>query len=104
MLFYALLYLTGYGLPLDELKNFLFQAEDDIRHRNVTGVQTCALPILPSPAMPARGSTIRSHEAPPSMPPGTQPGLRPPVAAGWSGQECPPQQESLPVASPSARP
>src|SRR5699024_11254143 len=25
---------------------FFFQAEDDIRDRNVTGVQTCALPIL----------------------------------------------------------
>src|SRR5438067_6901651 len=24
---------------------FFFQAEDGIRHRNVTGVQTCALPI-----------------------------------------------------------
>src|SRR5699024_11593974 len=24
---------------------FFFQAEDDIRDRNVTGVQTCALPI-----------------------------------------------------------
>src|SRR5207249_7177584 len=27
---------------------FFFQAEDGIRYRNVTGVQTCALPILPS--------------------------------------------------------
>src|SRR5207249_9778128 len=26
---------------------FFFQAEDGIRDRNVTGVQTCALPILP---------------------------------------------------------
>src|SRR5699024_11291602 len=26
---------------------FLFQAEDGIRDRNVTGVQTCALPISP---------------------------------------------------------
>src|SRR5699024_11520926 len=26
---------------------FLFQAEDGIRDRNVTGVQTCALPIFP---------------------------------------------------------
>src|SRR5699024_12055829 len=25
---------------------FFFQAEDDIRDRNVTGVQTCALPIF----------------------------------------------------------
>src|SRR5699024_11619704 len=28
-----------------------FQAGDGIRDRNVTGVQTCALPILPSPSM-----------------------------------------------------
>src|SRR5699024_11684369 len=27
---------------------FFFQAEDGIRDRNVTGVQTCALPILAS--------------------------------------------------------
>src|SRR6266704_6769697 len=27
------------------LSLFFFQAEDGIRHRNVTGVQTCALPI-----------------------------------------------------------
>src|SRR5699024_11703913 len=30
------------------LKFFFFQAEDGIRDRNVTGVQTCALPILSS--------------------------------------------------------
>src|SRR5699024_12519833 len=28
---------------------FFFQAEDGIRYRNVTGVQTCALPIFPFP-------------------------------------------------------
>src|SRR5699024_2150185 len=28
---------------------FFFQAEDGIRNRNVTGVQTCALPIFPTP-------------------------------------------------------
>src|SRR5699024_12234105 len=28
------------------LLSFFFQAEDGIRDRNVTGVQTCALPIL----------------------------------------------------------
>src|SRR5699024_11761462 len=33
---------------------FLFQAEDGIRDRNVTGVQTCALPISPSSGAPAR--------------------------------------------------
>src|SRR5207249_9776026 len=28
------------------MRSFFFQAEDGIRDRNVTGVQTCALPIL----------------------------------------------------------
>src|SRR5699024_11848392 len=32
---------------------FFFQAEDGIRDRNVTGVQTCALPILPWRTWPA---------------------------------------------------
>src|SRR5699024_11829937 len=32
---------------------FFFQAEDGIRDRNVTGVQTCALPILPPIQLPA---------------------------------------------------
>src|SRR5207249_9197920 len=39
----------GYRLPLtgahDLFRLFFFQAEDGIRDRNVTGVQTCALPI-----------------------------------------------------------
>src|SRR5699024_11371531 len=30
--------------------SFFFQAEDGIRDRNVTGVQTCALPIFSAPA------------------------------------------------------
>src|SRR5699024_12219969 len=30
---------------------FFFQAEDGIRDRNVTGVQTCALPIYPTTVM-----------------------------------------------------
>src|SRR5437667_8093746 len=29
---------------------FFFQAEDGIRDRDVTGVQTCALPISPTPS------------------------------------------------------
>src|SRR5699024_11767483 len=33
---------------------FFFQAEDGIRDRNVTGVQTCALPILASLVWVAR--------------------------------------------------
>src|SRR5256885_16693532 len=31
---------------------FFFQAEDGIRDYKVTGVQTCALPIFPSPSPP----------------------------------------------------
>src|SRR5437868_10256266 len=36
--------LFAVGLPAS-IFNFFFQAEDGIRARNVTGVQTCALPI-----------------------------------------------------------
>src|SRR5699024_11395574 len=40
------------------VNGFFFQAEDGIRDRNVTGVQTCALPILPikkyKPTTPGR--------------------------------------------------
>src|SRR5699024_11727174 len=35
-------------LPRLEGMCFFFQAEDGIRDRNVTGVQTCALPISPA--------------------------------------------------------
>src|SRR5437868_11085099 len=33
------------GMKRNAVCYFLFQAEDGIRYRNVTGVQTCALPI-----------------------------------------------------------
>src|SRR5207249_8396190 len=39
---------------------FFFQAEDGIRDRNVTGVQTCALPILP---LIPRRSVCRRHKS-----------------------------------------
>src|SRR5699024_2071382 len=42
---------------------FFFQAEDGIRARNVTGVQTCALPISEP------GPTDRAAQAPPGSPP-----------------------------------
>src|SRR5260221_1246081 len=35
------------GQPRAEFLGFFFQAEDGIRDHCVTGVQTCALPILP---------------------------------------------------------
>src|SRR5699024_11944493 len=38
---------------------FFFQAEDGIRDRNVTGVQTCALPISPPDS---RNSTVSSRQ------------------------------------------
>src|SRR5699024_11330192 len=37
---------------------FFFQAEDGIRDRNVTGVQTCALPILPSRVLSCTGTPM----------------------------------------------
>src|SRR5699024_11287802 len=44
-----LLYSTLCIYPLTDtaVSTFFFQAEDGIRDRNVTGVQTCALPICP---------------------------------------------------------
>src|SRR5699024_12190132 len=37
-----------------KLNYFIFQAEDCIRDRNVTGVQTCALPISQNPYSPGK--------------------------------------------------
>ena len=36
---------AGIGYIWDEVNQIFFQAEDGIRDRTVTGVQTCALPI-----------------------------------------------------------
>src|SRR5699024_12080651 len=41
---FTLLYYSPLSVSL--LIHFFFQAEDGIRDRNVTGVQTCALPIF----------------------------------------------------------
>src|SRR5699024_11743850 len=49
---------------------FFFQAEDGIRDRNVTGVQTCALPILASTAASSRSVSSLSGAASPDSPPG----------------------------------
>src|SRR3989441_11473436 len=43
---------------------FFFQAEDGIRDKLVTGVQTCALPICPAPCSPPRRIRLRT---PPSV-------------------------------------
>src|SRR5699024_12816031 len=42
--------------------SFFFQAEDGIRDRNVTGVQTCALPIYPRPAPRFDGKVLHRPE------------------------------------------
>src|SRR3989449_4869316 len=42
---------------------FFFQAEDGIRDVAVTGVQTCALPICPGGAQPARSSRYTARSA-----------------------------------------
>src|SRR5437867_7157890 len=50
--------LTNYVIPPRALARiFFFQAEDCIRVRTVTGVQTCALPISP-----VRGGRARDQE------------------------------------------
>src|SRR6266704_6617613 len=43
---------------------FFFQAEDGIRDRNVTGVQTCALPISTNRRTPASRAAARSVSVP----------------------------------------
>src|SRR5688572_33097516 len=45
---------------MEFFSNFFFQAEDGIRGLTVTGVQTCALPILNTPA----GAGLRVHRRP----------------------------------------
>src|SRR2546425_4105018 len=55
---------------------FFFQAEDGIRDKLVTGVQTCALPILPPAARgprpgagaPDRGAVARAAPGPRPLP------------------------------------
>src|SRR6202046_4354045 len=49
--------------PICALKSFLFQAEDGIRDRNVTGVQTCALPIYHDAAVSGRMDYSYYYEA-----------------------------------------
>src|SRR5699024_11918983 len=44
---------------------FFFQAEDGIRDRNVTGVQTCALPISGMTGVEAAKQILKSASQPP---------------------------------------
>src|SRR5690606_40220697 len=46
---------------------FFFQAEDGIRDFHVTGVQTCALPILTGSCMPTAATKVPSTVAAPHM-------------------------------------
>src|SRR5438067_8171587 len=57
---------------------FFFQAEDGIRDRNVTGVQTCALPISRSGRRPS--ATENCHAAAWRSPPPTARAHAPPQA------------------------
>src|SRR5690625_5791065 len=45
-------------MPISAVSLFFFQAEDGIRDGHVTGVQTCALPILPG--IPTPGSAKKA--------------------------------------------
>src|SRR5699024_11680256 len=51
-------------------RRFFFQAEDGIRDRNVTGVQTCALPISPFSEHGASCGALTVPLSPPAPPPG----------------------------------
>src|SRR5699024_11539358 len=77
---------------------FLFQAEDGIRDRNVTGVQTCALPICRSP----RATSSRPRPASSPSPPGpaTSP-ARPPPPTRKRGTESATHPGRTPDTSPA---
>src|SRR5690554_1759470 len=67
----------GYGniffLSTNAMGSFFFQAEDGIRDADVTGVQTCALPISGRPRPPrARSSPCRPSARPSLRPKGTK--------------------------------
>src|SRR5699024_12195918 len=86
----------------------VFQAEDGIRDRNVTGVQTCALPILTEPrastSAPARSWTGSSSDwagptRKPIWPPAPccprQPIRSPTAGARHSSTGCPVDRKSV---------
>src|SRR5699024_11816240 len=55
---------NGWGSHVVYLNSIVLQAEDGIRDRNVTGVQTCALPISGGPHHPRRPPTPRGGGVP----------------------------------------
>src|SRR6266498_1759941 len=59
---------------------FFFQAEDGIRDADVTGVQTCALPISPRPAREGSPQDLRQRD-----------GGR--FGPGWLGRRLPNRRE-----------
>src|SRR5258708_31557353 len=80
---------------------FFFQAEDGIRDDLVTGVQTCALPILP-PSPPPPGASPSPPPRSPRAPLGRRPERRPPAAA--EGPCCRAEDAVLPRRVPRRSP
>src|SRR5438067_11962349 len=74
---------------------FFFQAEDGIRDRNVTGVQTCALPIWPAAAAPAAPVDWPSSTAPVEPPPAA-PDEQVPIEPTMPAAEAPWEPAPLP--------
>src|SRR5207248_8371892 len=68
---------------------FFFQAEDGIRDRTVTGVQTCALPISATPPWSCRSA--RQDHAASGAPDSTGPWRR-----CWQGRRAPPRAAAQP--------
>src|SRR5439155_10661561 len=68
--------------------SFYFQAEDGIRDGHVTGVQTCALPILIEPAMKATPprNISASHTSAAASRLSTRPVME--IGRGRVGKEC----------------
>src|SRR5437868_15410023 len=67
---------------------FFFQAEDGIRDRNVTGVQTCALPICP----PCRSASLVLWLVRPALL-SSQPALLPSIALPAPSRAMPRRRE-----------
>src|SRR5699024_12107189 len=63
---------------------FFFQAEDGIRDRNVTGVQTCALPISVRCADAGKFSGVNAHTRSAAFSSGGEY-----TGSGQSGNDCP---------------
>src|SRR5699024_6842212 len=69
---------------------FFFQAEDGIRDRNVTGVQTCALPISTTSETPTASTSLsattytNSTPSSPNHSPQTKPTKSPPASTNGS--------------------